>query len=1628
MKIIQGLKRLSILLIFILSTLLFTNVIPSFADGNLNYYYNAGNQLIFTENTVTGRIIEYHYDGTGNLINKGFFDTNIITATAESNGSISPSGITSVKKNSSQTFTLTPASNYVVEDVLVDGVSVGAVTSYTFSNVTANHTISVSFIFSYTVTATAASNGSISSAGTVIVPSGHSQTFTITPDTGYVIADVRVDGASVGAVSGYTFSNVVNNHTINAIFVSYTDPCIGGLVTNDGAHAIHTFTSSGEFYCATDLTAEVLVVAGGGSGANSCGGGGGGGGVLYEASHSITAQTYTITVGAGGNPGTGDASYGGNGGNSVFDTMTAIGGGGGGHLNTNDAQNGGSGGGGGNSDGAYAGGIGTAGPPRQGYNGGRASGNYQNGVNAYYCAGGGGGAGEAGHSAVSYTGGIGGIGVQYPQFAGVGGSPAGWFAGGGGGYGNKYGGLADTYGGGGYGKGGSELGSPAANGVDNTGGGGGGGVRYTDTRGGSGGSGIVIVRYLPPLIIGATAGSNGSITPSGVVPVQQNDNKTFTIRPDTGYIVADVQVDGVSVGAVTSYTFSDVTASHTINANFVVPKPSLQVTIRKDAQNVLTGVKTYLFNDAGNYLGLTQETNSSGVAAFEVSAGKYKVRADYLGYQFWSNVVSFPETVNVTILIPTVDVKVNVTTASGITEGVKVYLFTAAGSYLGVYSVTDSSGSVTFKLPVGSSYKVRSDIMGNQYWSNVLVVSSGGADNLAVDAGGGVLKTNILQAAGVPLTNVSAYLFNSSGSYLGLTQKSDAAGAVNFTVPQGTYKVRADYLGYQFWSGATAVSSNVTTDLLIAHKDVGIVVNGAFQGTLTPLSSLNTYLFTSAGSYMSKTLKTDTTGKVVFSVPQKAYKVRADYMSQQYWSEEFTWVDKVINIPMADAVITMVGAGMPQANLPVYVFSAAKSYLGITAKTNAEGKVTFRLPAGMYKFRADYQTGQFWSTDQTLTADQSKDVTISTGGSNFNLTVKAGSNPLPGVQCYVFNDKSAYLGVSGSTDDSGKVVFALSDGSYKFRVDYLGYQFWSGVMTVPTTLDLTMAIPMSAVVANVGASYGTISNVTVYLFSESGSYLGLNAVTDAAGNVTFNLPAGCHYKLRYDILGNQYWSDVFTVAEGVQNNLILNAGGGTLQVNILKAAGNPLTGVTAYLFNQNGTYLGSNQTADAAGKVAFSVPNGTYKMRVDYLGYQFWSGDCIVSSDLSTNLIIPHKDVTVTVGGLYQGSFTPIADISTYLFDSAGSYMGKTLPTDTSGSVIFNLPEKAYKVRADYMSQQYWSDEFTWLDNLINIPMADAVITMTGAGMPRADIPVYIFSSGSSYLGVTGKTGSDGKVTFRIPGGSYKFRADYQTNQFWTDVQTIVADQVNYINLSDGGGNFTLTVKANTDPLVGVNCYVFNDEGSYLGLTGVTNSNGQYSFELSTGNYKIRVDYLGYQFWTNVYSVPTQQAAEFAIELFDTPVTVNAFYRTSSPLSDLNVYLFTQAGAYVNVKNTTDSNGGVVFSIPNKDYKIRVDYLGRQFWADIVSGQSSQLQINEGLASIYVHTSAGPVTGAKVYLFSESDSYLGVNATTDTTGHADFTLPAYPFKFRIDFDGAQYWSEVINIIEGTQSVFDANVD
>jgi hypothetical protein len=187
-----------------------------------------------------------------------------------------------------------------------------------------------------------------------------------------------------------------------------------------------------------------------------------------------------------------------------------------------------------------------------------------------------------------------------------------------------------------------------------------------------------------------------------------------------------------------------------------------------------------------------------------------------------------------------------------------------------------------------------------------------------------------------------------------------------------------------------------------------------------------------------------------------------------------------------------------------------------------------------------------------------------------------------------------------------------------------------------------------------------------------------------------------------------------------------------------------------------------------------------------------------------------------------------------YLFTPAGSYQGQYQTTDINGQVRFDLPEQSYKVRTDYLGQRFWSEEFTWQDTTVSVPMADAKITVTGSGLPIEGVRVYLFTESGSYSGLYETTDSNGQVLFRIPAGTYKFRADYQGSRYWSIDSIFVADQVIPVSISTGGGIFTFTtLKEAAAPLQGVNCYVFNEAGAYLGMSDATDENGQVEFSLS---------------------------------------------------------------------------------------------------------------------------------------------------------------------------------------------------
>ncbi len=169
-----------------------------------------------------------------------------ITTEVEGEGTITPSDAeVVVAEGASQTFTMVPAQGHELVDVEVDGVSVGARTTYTFADVGADAHIKAIFgpVVTYTITAEAVGSGTITPSGSVVVNKGASQTFTIQADEGYFLADVEVDGVSLGEETTYTFADVTDDHTISVTFeeIVITTYTITATVEGEG-----TITPSGE--------------------------------------------------------------------------------------------------------------------------------------------------------------------------------------------------------------------------------------------------------------------------------------------------------------------------------------------------------------------------------------------------------------------------------------------------------------------------------------------------------------------------------------------------------------------------------------------------------------------------------------------------------------------------------------------------------------------------------------------------------------------------------------------------------------------------------------------------------------------------------------------------------------------------------------------------------------------------------------------------------------------------------------------------------------------------------------------------------------------------------------------------------------------------------------------------------------------------------------------------------------------------------------------------------------------------------------------------------------------------------------------------------------------------------------
>jgi len=836
--------------------------------------------------------------------------------------------------------------------------------------------------------------------------------------------------------------------------------------------------------------------------------------------------------------------------------------------------------------------------------------------------------------------------------------------------------------------------------------------------------------------------------------------------------------------------------SAVVTAGYVI-QSELIVTARTDSGSAISANwNVYVHRADGTATGGSAKTDADGIAHFDpqsFAAGSYKFRLSYMGSSFWSPIITVPETLVAEIVVEheTVHVEVGKTTGT-IGAGASVYVFNDAGTIAwGIVGTTDAEGVATLSLPAGAGFRFRINYMGNTYWSDIYTVTSDVANDLSVNTGGGLVSLRVCWAPDSPLANLGTMLYDGTRViYRGLSATTNTDGLVLYDIPEGSYSIRVSYQGGVFWTEPIQVSTNMDIDFVIPHEYVDVTVQAVYQGVATPWPDLSVYLYGENQTYYrGQVYQTDAQGKVTFVVPELASKAKASCLGRTCWSDTFTWQDISIDIPMAEAEVVVTSASQPVAGLTVYAYTAQQIWTNVSGTTDTEGKVRLRLPVGSYVFRATYLGNTYWTDASTIMQDTVNQVALSTGGGSFQLNVSGVNGaPLPGLNCDVYDSiGTTYLGRRGLTDSSGNVSFDLSSGDYRFLVRYMGAEYWSDAVSVPGTLSAQVLVAHEWVDVQVDKSTGHIAGADVYLFNGAGTMCwSVVDKTDADGVASFYLPVGLSFSFRANYMGSVYWSAPHTVTSGGINSVFVNAGGGLYQLTVLKKAGRPLPGLSAYLFDATGAvYRGITAVTDESGAAIFDVPAGTYSVRVDYQGGHFWTQPIELLADTAEVLVIQHQDVIVSVLGVFQGMPQPVSDLGVYLFSEQGVWRGQMHESNTSGRVTFNVPQLPNKARTSYLGRTYWSDMFTWKDAEVGIPMGRVEVTVTDNSQQVPGISIHVFSDQGADLGISGSTDAEGKVLFTLPAGSYLFNAYYGGVSHWSSVIILSADQVQQAGITN---------------------------------------------------------------------------------------------------------------------------------------------------------------------------------------------------------------------------------------------------
>jgi hypothetical protein len=938
---------------------------------------------------------------------------------------------------------------------------------------------------------------------------------------------------------------------------------------------------------------------------------------------------------------------------------------------------------------------------------------------------------------------------------------------------------------------------------------------------------------------------------------------------------------------------------------------------------------------------------------------------------------------------------------------------------------TDAQGQATFVLPDGS-YRFRADKNGWEFWS--------GADDHCTIAGcTSVVMTirnsvvvTVLDTAGNPDVGIGVWAYTGS-TYANVGATTNAQGQAVLMLPAGSYHFRTSKDYSDFWSEADdhcTVPNSCTSASITTNVPVTVTVTN-----LDGQPEAGIYVHAFDGNTFIKTHQTNAQGQATFVLPDGSYRFRADKNGWEFWSgaDDHCAIAGCTSVAMIirnSVVVTVLDtAGNPDVGIEVWAYTGS-TYANVGATTNVQGQAVLMLPAGTYHFRTSKDNSDFWSgADDHCTVPNSCTSASITTNVPVTVTVTVldlDGQPAAGLPVAVFTG-STWTGRTGTTNASGQASFTLPPGDYRFRATKGVHEFWSGESnhcTVPGCTAAGITVNNSVVVTVLDTNNQPVVGVEVKGFIDS-TFMGSWAVTNAQGQATLDLPAGSfRFKLIKD--GATFWSGTTnhcTVPGCTSASITTTL---PVTVTVLDLDGQPAAGLPVAVFSGS-TWTGRTGTTNASGQVTFTLPPGDYRFRATKGVHEFWSGasnHCTVPGCTSASITV-NNTVVVTV---LDTNNQPVVGVEVKGFVDS-TFMGSWAVTNAQGQATLDMPAGSFRFKLIKDGATFWSGTTnhctvpgcTSASITTTLPVTVTVLDLDG--QPAAGIPVYVFD-GTTFTGRSGTTNASGQVTFTLPAGNYRFRADKGIHEFWSGASNhCTVPGCTSASITVNNTVVVTVLDTNNQPVVGVEVKGFVDS-TFMGSWAVTNAQGQATLDMPAGSFRFKLIKDGATFWsgtTNHCTVPGCTSASITTTL---PVTVTVLDLDGQPAAGLPVAVFT-GSTWTGRSGTTNASGQVTFTLPLGDYRFRATKGVHEFW----SGESNHctvpgciaagITVNNSVVVTVLDTNGDPQVGVEVKSYNGT-TFTGSWGTTNAQGQATLDMPAGTFRFRAVKDGTEFWSGTEN--------------